>query len=271
MQLCCPECHSFLENAHHAVACVKCGISYSIIDGVPRFVDLEGGKNIQHWDEMQNSTKRAKAYSRIKNIVSSEYHKTKHISNFIKKIKSGAAVVELGSGNRKLTDSIVNVDLFPFPNVSVVADITKTPFPSESIDYIIIDTVLEHVQEPHRVVSEIFRMLKPGGEVLCIAPFIFPYHGYPKHYFNFSADGLQYLFGNFSACKISFDMGPTSAITHLISEYFALAFSRNTTAYMVLKGLFLLPIFLLKYLDKLWANTGNAVRISSTLCASIIK
>lgn len=68
------------------------------------------------------------------------------------------------------------------------------------------------------------------------------------------------------------NIGPTSAMANLFAEYFAVAFSRgNKFAYTLLKGLFLLPIFYLKFLDRFWSGTAQAHRIASTLCAVATK
>jgi ubiquinone/menaquinone biosynthesis C-methylase UbiE len=128
--------------------------------------------------------------------------------------------------------------------------------------------VLEHVSEPHLVISEVNRILRPGGQVVCVVPWVFPYHGYPKNYFNISKDGLESLFKDFSECRIEMNMGPTSALTNLISEYVAIAFSgKRNISYSFFKGLALSPIFLLKLLDKFWSRSSKATRIAATLCA----
>ena len=186
--------------------------------------------------------------------------------NFSIHSDGGGIVVELGSGNRRLKDNIINIDLFPFPNVDIVADITRTPFSDSVVDFAILDTVLEHVPEPHKVIEETYRILKPGGSAICIVPFIFPYHGYPKHYFNFSKDGLEFLFRDFSHCTIEMNMGPASALTNLLSEYFALWLAgSNKFWYTFFKGIGLFPIFIFKYLDKLWKPSGKAMNMASLL------
>jgi hypothetical protein len=115
---------------------------------------------------------------------------------------------------------------------------------------IILEAVLEHLKDPMAVVQEIYRVLKHRGEAICISPFIFPCHGYPAHYCNFSKDGLEMLFNKFSRCSIEMNIGPTSAIANLISDYFALALSGNSKfMYTLFKGLSLLPIFYLKFFD----------------------
>jgi SAM-dependent methyltransferase len=223
-------------------------------------------------DQMFNTTLTAKIYNLGKKIVSSDYQPKKHLEEFIFAIEPDAVVAELGSGNRRLTPNIINIDLFPFPNVDIIADITKTPLDSNSIDYLIIDAVLEHVPEPHKVVEEIYRIVKPGGAVYCLVPFVYPYHGYPHNYFNFSKDALDFLFRSFSSCSVEIARGPTSALTNLISEYIAVGLSgKSTMLYTFWKGVSLAPIFLLKYLDFFWNSTGPGVRIANALCAKVVK
>ena len=43
------------------------------------------------------------------------------------------------------------------------AEATSLPFPDESFDYVYSHGVLHHIENPRRVVDEIFRVLKPGG------------------------------------------------------------------------------------------------------------
>jgi SAM-dependent methyltransferase len=43
------------------------------------------------------------------------------------------------------------------------AEATALPFPNESFDYVYSHGVLHHIEDPRRVVDEIFRVLKPGG------------------------------------------------------------------------------------------------------------
>jgi len=223
-------------------------------------------------DQMFGGTITARIYNAGRKFISSEYMPKDHVKEFISQIEPGQTAVELGSGNRRLRRDIVTVDLFPFPNVAIVADIIKTPFPDNAVDFIILDTVLEHVPDPFKVIAECRRILKPKGRMICITPFIFPYHGYPKHFYNFSEDGLRYIFRDFSECKVEMNMGPTSSLINLTSEYFAVAFSGNGKfMYTLCKGLALVPIFLFKYLDIFWAGRKKANRIASHLCVLATK
>src|SRR5579872_7135804 len=57
----------------------------------------------------------------------------------------------------------VNLDLFAVPGVDVAADAEALPFPSAIFTRIECDAVLEHVRHPDRVMSEMVRVLAPGG------------------------------------------------------------------------------------------------------------
>ena len=223
-------------------------------------------------EQMFDNTLTAKLYNVGKRIINSEYMPKNHIKEFVSRIKKDKMIVELGSGNRRLRDDIINVDIFLFPNVDLMADIRKVPFKDNAVDFAILDTVLEHVPESDKVIKELYRILKPGGKAVCITPFIFPYHGYPKHYVNFSKDGLEFLFQDFSECKVEMNMGPMSGLVNLLSEYLAVALAgENKFLYTFFKGIGLLPFFCLKYLDKLWNASGRVTRISSCLCALVTK
>ena len=274
-ELYCPECYNLLARSSDTLSCGKCACSYPLNGGIPRFFSgqlKETDDMAFQAEQMYNSTAAAKIFNFGKWIINSDYLPINHLKEFIASIPADAHVVELGSGNRRLTSNIINIDLFQFPNVDIIADIARTPLKSASIDYLVLDAVLEHVPEPHKVVDEIFRIMRPGGRIYCLTPFVYPYHGYPYNYFNFSKDALEFLFRNFASCSVEIARGPTSAITHLLSEYVAIALcGKSNMRYTFWKGLSLVPIFLLKYLDKLWDSKGSGVRIANALCAIVVR
>lgn len=58
----------------------------------------------------------------------------------------------------------------------VCGDAGAIPIASSSVDTVLCTEVLEHVPDPDRVVGEIARVLRPGGVVICTAPFFYPVH-----------------------------------------------------------------------------------------------
>lgn len=274
-QLRCPHCDARPVLHGDRLEC-ECGKRYPIVDGVLRFGEAEvQGRDAQfQQEEMRRSTWLGKLYHLGKSVLSSEYAPGHTLDRFLATLPSSALVVELGSGSRRLTPTILNIDLFPLPNVDIAADVHDVPLATDSVDHVILDSVLEHVADPSRLIGEIQRILKPGGSVLCIAPFLFPYHGYPAHYCNFSRDGLAQMFRDYSSCEINTHMGPTTAMINMSSEYFAVAMSggaQNKLVYMGFKGLFLAPIFWLKYLDKIWVRSPHSHRLAGMLCAVATK
>jgi SAM-dependent methyltransferase len=85
----------------------------------------------------------------------------------------------------------------PGRGVTIVGDIQQCPQISDnSFDVIVCTQVLEHVPNPFLAVSELHRMLKPGGILLLTVPAAFPYHADPQDYWRFSRDSLKLLFSS---------------------------------------------------------------------------
>ena len=69
----------------------------------------------------------------------------------------------IGAAGQNIPSGFVGIDLVNFPGVDVVADVEAMPFPDQSVGRVECDAVLEHVPHPAKAISEIFRVLKPGG------------------------------------------------------------------------------------------------------------
>jgi SAM-dependent methyltransferase len=180
--------------------------------------------------------------------------------------------VELGSGSRRLRSDVTNIDLFDFPNVDIVADISSVPLESDTADLVILDSVIEHVPDPVTVVREAKRILKPGGTLFINCPFLIPYHGYPNHFQNFTRDGLGHLLRDFASYEIQTTFGPMTAWVNMTAESFAVIVAgERGTAYMAAKALALLPIFWLKYFDAIFGRLERSHRVAGMLCAIAVK
>lgn len=53
--------------------------------------------------------------------------------------------------------------------------------------------VLEHVQNPFRVMASLYQLLQPGGMLILETVFSFPYHPSPDDFWRFSPEALRYL------------------------------------------------------------------------------
>ena len=104
-------------------------------------------------------------------------------------------VTDCGAGQRPVYfDNVVNYEIVDYDTTDVIGVGENLPFKDDSFDGVISVAVLEHVRDPFRCASEIVRVLKPGGKLMCCVPFLQPLHGYPHHYYNMSHQGLAALF-----------------------------------------------------------------------------
>ncbi|MGO4127842.1 class I SAM-dependent methyltransferase [Inquilinus sp. YAF38] len=130
-------------------------------------------------------------------------------------------VLCLGAGrpSRKL-DHVVEVDLTVPGHKDIVADVHELPFDDEVFDSVIVTNALEHYREPHRVVNELHRVLKPQGRILVRSAFMQPLHRRSSHFFNCTRYGLAEWFKGFETDRICVPegAGPNRSIAWLASE-----------------------------------------------------
>lgn len=104
-------------------------------------------------------------------------------------------VLDCGAGcRREYLPNVVNFEIVPYPSTDVVGVGEDLPFADGAFDAVLTLDVLEHVKDPFRCAQEIARVLKPGGRLYAVVPFLQPYHGYPHHYYNMTHQGLANLF-----------------------------------------------------------------------------
>ena len=67
------------------------------------------------------------------------------------------------------------------------------PLDNSSFDTVVCTQVLEHVSDPFNKISEIARVLKPGGTAVISVPCAWPLHEVPHDYFRYTEFGLKNL------------------------------------------------------------------------------
>jgi SAM-dependent methyltransferase len=84
----------------------------------------------------------------------------------------------------------VRIDAFA-PNADVRADFgSPLPFRDAAFDAVICTEVMEHVPDAAVLLAEIYRVLRPGGRMLCTVPFVFHFHADPADFRRLSPPGL---------------------------------------------------------------------------------
>jgi ubiquinone/menaquinone biosynthesis C-methylase UbiE len=110
------------------------------------------------------------------------------------------------------------LDKVPDYNPDIVGDVHQLPLADNSVDAVLCMHLLEHVEEPHTAIKEVYRVLKPGGYLYIDVPFLFYYHpmeGYYKDYYRFTKDGLAYLTRDFSSVEIQGVHGAIATVMNL--------------------------------------------------------
>ena len=93
--------------------------------------------------------------------------------------------------------------------VDVVADGHELPLRDASVGSIVCSHVLEHVARPDRVISEMHRVLRPGGGAYMTFLDVYPYHAsstYPD-YHRFKRDAIELLLRDWSSFAVVYGGG----------------------------------------------------------------
>lgn len=132
-------------------------------------------------------------------------------------------VLDCGCGLRpEYLDQVVNYEVVDYPTTDVLGVGQALPFVDDAFDAVFSFAVLEHVTDPFRCAAELTRVLKPGGTLFAVVPFLQPFHGYPDHYYNMTASGLRNLFGDgidVEVCEVPETGAPVFALSWMLNSY----------------------------------------------------
>lgn len=117
---------------------------------------------------------------------------------------AGARVLDAGSGEGRYKEYFnhtryVGLDLavgdvaWDYSELDAVGDLREIPFAGNLFDAAVCIQTLEHVNDPFQVISEIARVLKPGGRFYLAAPMMWHQHQKPHDYFRYTSFGFRYL------------------------------------------------------------------------------
>lgn len=202
----------------------------------------------------------------IKKIFQGANKKTENNFKFLaNQITSKTKVLIIGGGSRgdgmdyfykaceRNSVLIESIDIYESENITAIADAHYLPYVSLSFDLVIIQAVIEHVLDPDKVVSEIFRVLKNNGLVYSETPFMQSVHEGAYDFTRYTHSGHRWLFKNFEEISSGVIQGGFTA-TLFIFSYCLSGFFRNRYI-----GIFLRIIFskFAKFLDCLIPNKYN--------------
>jgi SAM-dependent methyltransferase len=106
------------------------------------------------------------------------------------------AVLDVGCGSAKIPGA-VGLDISADTDADIVHDLNVFPYPlaDSSFEHVVMQDVIEHVQEPVRVIEELHRILRPNGRLQLRTPHFSSAlaYGDPTHVHYYSAMAIRSL------------------------------------------------------------------------------
>jgi SAM-dependent methyltransferase len=140
------------------------------------------------------------------------------LNGCLSKVPADGYILDVGSSKRVIHPRAISIDLQD--GADIVYDMMQgLPFPSGTFDLCVCTAVLEHVPDPHFLVQEMRRVLKPGGRIHAAIPFLQPYHAAPNDYQRYTEVGIRYLFRDFNEEDVTWSSGFGETLAWLLREW----------------------------------------------------
>jgi SAM-dependent methyltransferase len=144
---------------------------------------------------------------------------------FLTRHATAEPILEIGGGrvstNHNYSHLFPNrhmVDIDPNRQPDTLGDAHALPFPDSSFDRILCTEVLEHCHTPQLAVSEMHRVLSPGGKLVLTTRFVFPIHDAPHDFYRYTKYGMQHLFRDWEIIELVPESGAFTALGTLFQR-----------------------------------------------------
>ena len=136
---------------------------------------------------------------------SSRHYLYLYNKKFSESMVAGGLVLDAGAGEEPYRDlfgqmqyestDFGEVPSRAYAHVTYICDLCKgIPVESERYDYIVFNQVLEHLPYPQLALTELARVLKSGGRILCSAPLFYEEHEQPYDFFRYTQFAYRHMF-----------------------------------------------------------------------------
>lgn len=119
-----------------------------------------------------------------------------------KALPAGARLLDAGAGNCVYKPHFQDYEYESadfcqidkeYGEITYVCDLGSIPVEDNRFEMVFFSQTLEHLPEPGKVIDELTRVLKPGGQLWLTVPLFYAEHEIPHDYFRYTQYGLRHL------------------------------------------------------------------------------
>ena len=264
-KLLCPTTKAKLrQNGDYLESVADSNVRYPIIDGIPILINNENSlfsindfiKNRNTTFDLNESTIK-KTLRKFIPGISVNIKAKKNYDELVTMLPDNSKILVIGGSIKgqgmeaiysNETYEIIGSDVSFGPYARLIIDAHDIPFEDETFDCVIVQAVLEHVLEPQRCVSEVYRVLKSSGLVYAETPFMQQVHMKQYDFTRFTHLGHRRLFRNFEEIKSGPTCGPGMAMAWSYT-YFLKSFTTSRLMGHLLTVFARITSFFFKYFD----------------------
>lgn len=212
----CP-CGSKLDISRENLTCNYCNQVFPI-----KSERIFFSKDYLNFEEWNHPNFKFDLFERVKKTNMPDVVGGPRLKELLKKFNinqsSDFIALNLGGGKDKF-EGVYNIDIGNYRNVDFVCSLYKLPFKDRSIDLLISNSVLEHVEYPEKVLDEAKRVIKKKGHFYLSVPSVCLRH-HKMDFTRWTMPGLKKLLTdrgfeiiNHGACR-----GPGWVIWHMLES-----------------------------------------------------
>lgn len=193
--LACPNCGNSLSMTDNGAKCSNCHEEYVYSTDGQLDLRLREKKLYQLQFELGTNLllKKDFEFKPLQKCISPQVdfsnirvprHLSKELMSYFPKAKrNDSLMLDLGCGStvhREVCEhagfEYVGID-YDSPDAPILADAHSLPFKDNSFEFILSIAVIEHIRYPFVMMSEAYRVVKPGGRFIGSVAFLEPFHG----------------------------------------------------------------------------------------------
>lgn len=180
------------------------------------------------------------------------------IKNYFQKIRKNKIVCDFGCGDKPYqiycpkNTKYIGIDIDKANvNADIFSSVYNVPLPQNYADYVVSFFVLEHTEEPQKMLKEMYRVLKPKGKLFMIVPLFWVEHEEPFDFYRFTRYGILYLLRRTHFKKIK--INPINSFF----SYLGIFLNQKIYKFKILRFIIPFSNLFFKCLEKIYFNKNK--------------